>query len=157
VPKGKGKFSQGKITFHYREYISSLIHRKRKITFHHREYVSSLIYRKASLNLKRALWGDKPEGLLPEKLSQFSGRPGKLPHSVPKGPLGLVQGKVFSGKNYFSLQGVYFIFDQKLLSSQLVYFIFDPPQRKNYLSSQGVCFIIDPPQGLPKFKKGPLG
>jgi hypothetical protein len=62
---------------------------------------------------KRALWGDKPEGLLPENCPNFSfffclGRPGKLPHSVPKGPKsgrtsfktrkGLVQGKVFSGK-----------------------------------------------------------
>jgi hypothetical protein len=29
-------------------------------------------YRKASLNLKRALWGDKPEGLLPENCPNFS-------------------------------------------------------------------------------------
>jgi hypothetical protein len=27
---------------------------------------------KASLNLKRALWGDKPEGLLPENCPNFS-------------------------------------------------------------------------------------
>jgi hypothetical protein len=30
--------------------------------------------------------------------------PEKLPHSVPKGPLGLVQGKVFSGKLNLSLK-----------------------------------------------------
>jgi hypothetical protein len=29
-------------------------------------------YIKASLNLKRALWGDKPEGLLPENCPNFS-------------------------------------------------------------------------------------
>jgi hypothetical protein len=28
-------------------------------------------YLKASLNLKRALWGDKPEGLLPENCPNF--------------------------------------------------------------------------------------
>jgi hypothetical protein len=31
-----------------------------------------VVDRKASLNLKRALWGDKPEGLLPENRPNFS-------------------------------------------------------------------------------------
>jgi hypothetical protein len=29
-------------------------------------------YREACLNLKRALWGDNPEGLLPENCPNFS-------------------------------------------------------------------------------------
>jgi hypothetical protein len=34
----------------------------------------------------------------PTKSGYFNYGPEKLPHSVPKGPLGLVQGKVFLGK-----------------------------------------------------------
>jgi hypothetical protein len=33
---------------------------------------SNIVYRKASLNFFRALWGDKPEGLLPENCPNFS-------------------------------------------------------------------------------------
>jgi hypothetical protein len=54
--------------FYYREYVSQLIQSR---CFIYREYVLSLIHSKASLNLKRALWGDKPEGLLPENCPNF--------------------------------------------------------------------------------------
>jgi hypothetical protein len=68
-----------------------------------------LSYHKASLNLKRALWGDKPEGLLPENCPNFSFflfGPGNLNYDKPQGALWAencpnflaVKTEVFSGK-----------------------------------------------------------
>jgi hypothetical protein len=58
---------------------ASLKTRKGRASSKPRQVLVIIKTSKASLNLKRALWGDKPEGLLPENCPNF------LAGTIPKG------------------------------------------------------------------------
>jgi hypothetical protein len=76
VPKGpksgKLKTRKGRASLKTRKGRASLKTRKGRTSFKTREGLVIIKTSKASLNLKRALWGDKPSGLLPENCPNFS-------------------------------------------------------------------------------------
>jgi hypothetical protein len=68
VPKGT---KSGRASLKTRKGRASLKTRKGRASSKTREGLVIIKTSKASLNLKRSLWGDKPEGLLPENCPNF--------------------------------------------------------------------------------------